>query len=285
MKPSFQPLRPDTDRASFASYWVRANRFGFHWHYHPELELCYIHRGSGTRLVGDSVRPFADGDLVLLGPNLPHTWISQQYANPAPDNMQVFVVQFLPDLLPESWLKLPEWAGVAALLRQSARGVFVPEGNRYADQLTQLDEATGATRFVQLLALLADLAAEAQPETLASQQYAPVLSHENERRIQTVFSFIHTHFTESLSLAQIADIACMNGASFCRYFKKNTGQTLTDYINDLRINRACQLLLESREPIMSIAQTVGFNSFTHFNQSFTRRKGLLPSEYRQRIGR
>lgn len=263
MKPSLQSLRPNTADSSFSSYWVNAPSFGFHWHYHPEIELCYVHRGAGTRMVGDSVREFSAGDLVLLGSNLPHTWMSQPYANEAPDNMQVYVIQFLPALLPQPLLDLPEFAAIADLLRRASRGLAFRTSTPYATRFKQLSEAGGAGKFAELLHILADLAMEPDTESLASQNHSPVLSQQNEKRMQAVFSFIHAHFAEEITLGQIADIACMNTASFCRYFRKTTGQTLTGYINDLRIGRACQLLVETQQSITAIAQVVGFNSFPH----------------------
>ncbi|WP_077133968.1 helix-turn-helix domain-containing protein [Spirosoma montaniterrae] len=285
MKPSLQSLRPDTTDSSFASYWIKVSHFGFHWHYHPEVELCYIHRGSGTRMVGDSVHEFSDGDLVLLGANLPHTWISQQYANEATDNMQVYVIQFLPELLTKTLLGLPEFAAVDTLLRRASRGLAFSDGGRYYTRFEQLTGQQGLARFLTLLSILDELATTSEAETLASPKHSPLLSRQNEKRMQDVFGYIHNHFANELSLGQIADIACMNEASFCRYFRKATGQTLTSYINDLRIGQACQLLIETQQPITAIAQQVGFNSFANFNKSFTQRKGLLPRAFRRKMSR
>ena len=282
MKPSLQSLRSNTADSSFSSYWVNAPQFGFHWHYHPEIELCYVHRGAGTRMVGDSVREFSAGDLVLLGPNLPHTWMSRPDANHTADTMQVYVIQFLPILLPPALLDLPEFAPIADLLRRASRGVFFNGGNQYATQFGQLAEANGVDKFARLLGILADLSGEPATDVLASQNHSPVLSPQNEKRMQAVFGYIHAHFTSEITLGQTADIACMNEASFCRYFRKTTGQTLTSYINDLRVSRACQLLTETKLSIAAIAQMVGFNSFTNFNKSFTKRKRYVPGEYRRK---
>ncbi len=283
MRPSFQSLRADTIGSSFSNYWVSAPRFGFHWHYHPEFELCYVHQGAGTRMVGDSVREFTDGDLVLVGSNLPHTWISQKYGNETADTMQVYVIQFLPDLLTQTLLNLPEFEPISGLLREAVQGVSFTNGSRYKAQFDCLNEASGIPKFLGLIDILHRLSLETSTEKLANPHYSPILSRENETRMQNVFGFIHARFTEELSLHCIADVACMNEASFCRYFKKNTGQTLTEYINDLRISQACRLLLATQQPITTIAQVVGFNSFTNFNKNFVKRKGVAPRAYRKRV--
>jgi len=282
LKASLQPLKSNADQ-SFASYWVKANSFGFHWHYHPEVELCYVQRGAGTRMVGDSVRAFSEGDLVLLGGNLPHTWISQQYNNDASDNMEVFVIQFLPELLQSTWLALPEFKNVSALLKNAAQGLFFTDATTLKAPLMAVAQSQGLDKLLALLALLNSLSLAAETQKLASHGYAPYLSHENKKRMQAIFGYIHAHFTEALTLRQIADLACLNEASFCRYFKKNTGQTLTEYVNDLRINQACQLLLETTMPIVEIAERAGFSSFTNFNKSFTKRKKMPPRDFRKSI--
>ncbi len=282
MKPSLQPLKNKSDE-SFATYWVRSNSFGFHWHYHPEIELCYIHKGSGTRMIGDSVREFSEGDLVLVGSNLPHTWISQQYADDAPDNMQVFVVQFLPELFNETMLHLPEFRQISTLLKGISQGVFFKDAFLIKEKLLELDKGNSVEKLLRLIEILNLLSIENPYERLTSTNYSPFLTQENAKRMQNIFSHIHAHFAEDISLTQIADIACMNGASFCRYFKQNTGQTLTEYLNDLRISKACQLLIETNESITDIAQIVGFNSFTNFNKSFVNRKNISPRVFRKMI--
>jgi len=279
-KPSLQPLKIRADE-SFASYWVKANSFGFHWHYHPEIELCYIHKGAGTRMVGDSVRAFSEVDLVLVGSNLPHTWISHHYTNNNLDNMEVFVVQFLPEIIPLIWLSLPEFRKVSSLMKEASQGIFFKNIDTLKIKLLAVDNYSGIDKLLRLLELLDQLSLETDIEKLASHNYSPFLSHENEKRMQNVFGHIHAHFRDQLTLHKIADIACMNEASFCRYFKKNTGRTLTEYVNDLRINHACQLLLETTNPIAEIAEDVGFNSFTNFNRCFTTRKKVSPRTFRK----
>ncbi len=282
MKPSLQALKTNANE-SVATYWVRSHAFGFHWHYHPEIELCYVHKGAGTRMIGDSVREFSEGDLVLVGSNLPHTWISQHYANASIDNMQVFVVQFLPELFTETLLHLPEFTHVATLLKAISQGIFFENALPVKEKLLQLDIGNSVDKLLKLIEILNLLSVEKTIEPLTSKNYSPFLTQENAKRMQDIFSHIHLHFSEKISLNQIADIACMNESSFCRYFKQNTGQTLTDYINDLRISKACQLLIETKESITEIAQKVGFNSFTNFNKSFVFRKNISPRGFRKSV--
>jgi len=190
LKAQLQSLKSN-ESASLATYWVKAHSFGFHWHYHPEIELCYVQRGVGTRMVGDSVREFTEGDLVLVGSNLPHTWISQQYANNAQDNMQVFVVQFLPDLFKDNLLYLPEFQSIASLLKQASQGIFFKDVSRVASLLLAIDQQRGIEKLLGLMRVLHELAAETQIEKLTSKNYTPFLTHENAKRMQNIFGHIH----------------------------------------------------------------------------------------------
>ena len=173
-KPSLQPLKIRADE-SFASYWVKANSFGFHWHYHPEIELCYIHKGAGTRMVGDSVRAFSEGDLVLVGSNLPHTWISHHYTNNNLDNMEVFVVQFLPEIIPLIWLSLPEFRKVSSLMKEASQGIFFKNIDTLKIKLLAVDNYSGIDKLLRLLELLDQLSLETDIEKLASHNYSPFL--------------------------------------------------------------------------------------------------------------
>jgi AraC-like DNA-binding protein/uncharacterized cupin superfamily protein len=279
MKPSFQELK-SKNNDSIATYWVKAHTFGFHWHYHPEIELCYVHSGTGTRMIGDSVNEFKAGDLVLIGGNLPHTWISQKYVDKKSEAMQVFVIQFLPDLLPVELLNNPSFLEIKKMLQKASKGIFIKENlqlKSFFDSLVGLKEVE---KFIELLQLLNKLSQENNIELLASDQYSPLLSGENQKRMIDVFGYIHNHYTENISLKQIADIACLNEASFCRYFGKNTGQTFTEYVNDLRINQACQLIRNSDKSILEISQEVGFNSYTNFNRCFVKRKNRSPRVFK-----
>lgn len=281
MKASLQTLQTKKEN-SFSSYWVNANSFGFHWHYHPEIEICYVHKGVGTRMVGDSVTEFSDGDLVLVGSNLPHTWISKNFNNNLDNNMQVMVVQFMPEILEQNLLQLPEFQRLAILLQNSKHGIFFQDKEKnLSHKLLQLTNLEGFEKLILLFSLLNVFANDKDSTLLASKNYTPFLSKENEKRMQNIFQYIHQNFYENITLNKIADIACMNQASFCRYFQKNIGQTFTEYLNDLRINKACQLLIETDESVLNISNIVGYGSFSNFNKNFLFRKKIGPREFRK----
>ena len=278
MRPSFQHLGFDAVDASFLSYWVRSEKFGFHWHYHPECEISYVKKGFGTRMVGDSVEVFKEGDLLFLGSDLPHTLVSDEMME---GDMEVVVVQFPKEILEARSLEIVELGGIGDLIQKGNRGLSFDEEASVAigGKLEQLPELEGFDRYHRLLEILNDLS-RAKGKSLASLAYNPNKSLETEHRIGLVCKHIHEHFTDEVSLEELANMANMNKSAFCRFFKKMTGKTAVEYVNDLRIGRACQLILKDRS-VSQVAFESGFNSLTHFHRCFIDRKRVSPLEYRK----
>lgn len=283
MKPSFEHIE-QVSSSSIVAYWREEAAFAFNWHYHPEYELTYIHRGSGTRLVGDQVETFHDGDLVLLGPNLPHTWATDEKKS-WEGNASAVVVQFNPMVLGDSLLQLPELAAVRQLLGKASRGIafHASLADEVARKMAQLPSTHGLERISRLLLILDDLGRSEVMRQLASPLYTPNSRRDNEQRIDRVFRFLHHHFAEQISLTDLAAEVHMTETSFCRFFKKMAGRPYTDYLNDLRVNRACQLLVEGEENMPSIAYSSGFSSMTHFNRMFLKKKDMTPGAWRKKF--
>lgn len=278
MKPSFQHLGFDTVNASFLSYWVKSKKFGFHWHYHPECEISFVKRGFGTRMIGDSVETFTAGDLLFIGPDLPHTLVSDEMME---QEMEVVVVQFPKEILEARSLEIVELGGIGELIHNASRGLcFDGEASRLIGQkLQDLPQKEGFAQYHLLLEILNDLA-EAGGRSLASLTYNPNKNMLSEKRIGLVCKHIHEHFTEKVSLEALASMAHLNKSAFCRFFKKMTGKTAIEYVNDLRIGKACQLILKEKS-IAEVAFESGFNSLTHFHRCFIARKQVSPLEYKK----
>lgn len=284
MKANFQHLGFDTVSESFLCYWVRSDRFGFHWHYHPELEITYVHRGHGMRLVGNDVAPFQAGDFVLLGSNLPHTWISDDDFNAREEQMEVVVLQFPADLFSTAWLNMPEMGNLQRLFGQVERGISFQGEVRHqaADILMEMTTTKGFSRFQYLLQILDLLGGTEEKRFLSSADFSPSLDHSSEDRLLRVCQHIHQAFTDPIVLKDIADLAHMNPSAFCRFFKKMTGKSLMEYVNELRIGKACNLLIASEQhSIGDISYLSGFKSQTLFNRQFLRIKGMSPREFRK----
>ena len=266
------------------AFYLEVPYFGFHWHYHPELEITCVRNGRGTRLVGDHVSTFGPGDCVLMGSNLPHTWISDDDFNHSDEMMEVVVLQFHPAIFEGPLWQSQGMERIRYLLAHVERGIEIQPQIRtqVAECLFRMVEVKGFERIPLFFSLMHLLGQQETFTLLASQAYIPPLNDVAEKRILDVCRYVHDHFMSPIRLDAVAQIANMNPTSFCRFFRKSTGQSLSEYVNDLRIGKACNLLLDRRElSISEIAFMSGFPSQTLFNRIFLKKKGMTPSGFKR----
>lgn len=282
MKAFFESI-PKNAEASFIAYQRIEPDFAFNWHYHPEIELTYIQQGRGTRLVGDQLSDFQEGDLVLMGANLPHTWATRQPMGDRKERAKAVVIQFDHAIFGSHFKQHPEFKDILRLLKAAERGIHFPFpfSETIGAAMLELLQHSGLQRFARLLMIMDRLSRIKDRQLLASPFYAPSYSRENEARLDRIFELLHQEFTRPITLEEVAGLAHMTETSFSRYFKKMVGRSFSDYLNDLRLARACQLLTETRKHISEIAFASGFNSTTHFNRMFLRKKGMTPRDYRK----
>ena len=284
-KPAFEKLVPPVGE-SFRCFDRSRIRSRAKWHRHPEIELTYVHSGSGTRLVGDSIGSYGDADLVLLGPELPHTWLSDAYRGKAYDRHPAIVVQFHPEFLGAEFFGAGEMTLIHEMLEKANRGLQFPEkvARSVGERMTSMVELRGASRLIQLMACLDELSACRTFNYLASESYSTSSNAETETRIQTICDHITSHVSDpNLNHRELADLACMNPSAFSRFFKQSTGRTTTDYIAELRVGMACRLLTATEESILSISVQSGFNNLSNFNRRFRQHRNLTPREYRAKF--
>lgn len=270
---------------SFAIVERRLARFDAPWHFHPEIELTLIEAGAGRRFVGESIEPFAAGDLVLLGSNLPHFWHTEG-RQPRGRPCHSIVVQFAPDFLgAEFWLR-PEATAVYRLLAAAARGLHIsgPGAGKAAERLRRLVRLDGLPAVLELLAILHGLAeASRQHRPLASAAYVPSLDRASEGRLARVYAFLLARFRGPVTLAQIAREASMTPAGFSRHFKRMTGRNVSVFLNELRVGHAARLLSETSRGIAEIAVDSGFATLSNFNRRFRERMACSPRDYRRAL--
>lgn len=273
MQAAYEHLAPTTD-GSFRVVVRREDSFPFAWHLHPEYELTLITAGSGRRFVGDSVRPYGPGDLVLVGALVPHTWQSMS-SGPS----EAVVVHFRGDFLGSGLWQAPELGPVSALLERANRGVAFDGGTgRLVKDLAATDDP--ARRIIRLLDVLATAAVDPNATQLASTGFSPPRRDDSRKRIDDVCNYLVEHYAEPISLQEVADVAHLTPAAFCRFFRRTTGRSLTDYLTDLRMGAVRRMLIETDEPIAAVASTCGFHNLAHFNRTFRRLNGETPREFR-----
>jgi AraC-like DNA-binding protein len=260
--------------------------FPFYWHYHPEYELTLIVDSSGQRTVGDSIAMYGPGDLVLLGPNLPHSWCSLLPQRPSREPHRAVVAQFRHDCFGEAFFKMKELSDVARLLEQSAGGLafgHTDVGHRVAAVMVDLPHLRPPERVARFLVALADLSQVEKPLRLSTSPMRPKSRPTDQHRIDAICSYLTQHSSEEIDYAELTRRSCMEQASLCRFFKRITGRTITTYVNEVRIATAAQLLIDSNQSILDIGFQVGFGNYSNFNRQFRRLKGMGPQTFRNRV--
>ena len=251
----------------------------FQWHHHPELELTLTRNSRGQRFVGNHVAGYGDGDLVLIGPNLPHTWASREKLDPA-----------LPHLAQVLWFRR-EWierlaegsielAPVTRLVQRAATGLaFDPAlGRALAGDLEALFARPPAQRLTGLIDILARLAEGETGQPLSS--VVPQALDGDRSRLDRVLTHLHRHYPEPLRMSELSEIAALSESGLNRMFRKHTRATVSAYLTSLRIGEACARLSATAQPIQHVAADVGYPSLANFNRQFLRVRGMTPRAYR-----
>lgn len=277
MRVAYEDISNKKGNKAFACYQMSLPKFEFKWHYHPEYELTLVIKGNGRRLVGDSYENFVSGDLVLIGPGLPHTWVT----NVTTTGKKTAVVIQFPESLLKSLIEYEEFADIKSLLQYADQGLFFPKINKQlVEEITSLPDKTGLERVSSFIALLNGLS-RCRNKRLASKHYQPLKGKVNESRINIVCSFIQEHSSESCTIKKAASLIHLSDSAFCKFFKRMTGKTFSDYLNDVRIANACILLQQTDKTIAAISFEAGFESLTYFNRVFKRKRGANPNTYRK----
>jgi AraC-like DNA-binding protein len=251
------------------------------WHCHDEYELHMITATSGKAFVGDWIGPFEPGHLVLCGPRLPHNWISLDVPADGVDKRDL-VIQFRHDPLEQACHSIPELAEVLPLLERARNGIeFFGMSERAQTQWHEVKASRGLKRLAAFCELVADLARCTDYRLLSSVQMRGVENDAELDQINTIVNRISENPSHSQTAAEVAAELAMSESRFSRFFRRATGNTYTDFVNRVRINRACQLLMNSDRYVTNICYDVGFNNVANFNRRFLEIKGMTPSEFRK----
>ena len=278
MKPDLEVVQ--IGRAESFKAWEHG--YPYHtvrWHFHPEYEIHHVVATAGRYFVGDFIGTFEPGNLVLTGPNLPHNWVSD-ISGPVP--LRSRVLQFTAEFIADAMALFPELGACADLLEVSRRGaLFSPAtAAAAAPLLAELVTAQGIRRIEVFLGLLGHLS-RGDVTSLTSSRYLPDPSGFMSTGINEALAYINANLTDPFSEADLAAIAGLSPSAFSRSFRRHTGQALVKYVNRLRINFACQLLMGADElKIADVCFSSGFNNISNFNRQFQAQKGMTPSRFR-----
>lgn len=252
------------------------------WHYHPEIELIYVNGGAGKRQVGSHISYYTNGDLTLIGSNLPHCGFTDELTG----NKNEIVIQMKPDFLGEHFFEIPEMRNIKDLLQQAKSGITFggKTKRKIGKKIGKMEDKTPFERLLNIIEILNELELATEDATVLNAEGFRMEMHvQDNERINSIFNYVKDHFKEPIRLEEIAEKVSMTVPSFCRYFKKITHKTFTKFVNDYRLVHACKLLAEKPISISAIAFESGFNNFSHFNKTFKEFTGKNASEYRYEL--
>lgn len=263
---------------------TRLQTFAPDFHFHDECQLVLIAAGKGRRVIGDSIATFTPGELTFVGPNVPHVWHSE----PALDGaMAESVVLYLhPQRMLDALRPLVDTAALAVFFQDSVRNLSIEGGKRMRIQslLARMRKEDELMQLASALQICQELLSPGNQHWLCTATSANAYSSKSQARVRRVMRFIRENFRDQITLAGAADHAGMQVHAFCRFFKGLTHRTFSDFLNEVRVEHACELLRQSDAPVTSVAYECGFNNLSYFNRTFKRLQGVTPSRFRETLG-
>ena len=279
MKTELEIIHPD-EGSSFRLLHTktRAEEYTWQYHYHPEYEIVCVLQGSGTRHVGNHFSSYYNGDLVFLGPNLPHAGFGLNSHGPHEE----IVIQIKEEVFHQSILTRPEMTIVNKLLENARYGVYFTGNtkNKITKRLSRLPRLSSFERFIEFMTILEMMSSTNDFELMNPTIITSSLIRKNNVRLQKIFTYVEQHFNEDVDIKKVAALVNLSVPSFCNYFKKIVHSTFTDFLNKYRIQKAC-LSLQQEKTIAETCFECGFNNVPYFNKVFKTITKKTPSEFKK----
>jgi len=251
----------------------------FYWHFHPEYEIVYVEADSGVRHIGDHISKYEGSDIALIGPNIPH--LNFDYGVKA--KVDTVVVQMKEDFLGKDFFSLPELMSIKNLFEEAKSGLaFFGETKKIAGQ--KLKQLETLPHFEQLICLLQVFHVLAQSNEVYRLNARPITNSsvlKEQQRLHKIYHFIETKYQDHVDVNEVAELCHLTIAAFCRYFKKQTHFTFTDFLNHYRINQSKKLLLQDKT-ITEACYESGFENISYFNKVFKKFTGENPSLFKKK---
>lgn len=280
MKLQFEKIEPEVGSSFRVVHHTEPETCRVYWHYHPEYEIVYIPFGDGRRRIGTNVSRYDGGELAFIGPNLPHLNFSYGIEG----LFEEIVVQLRDDFLGDSFLRRPEMTSVRRLFERAHVGLIFGSTTKQqvGPLLEKMPQQPPFERLLTLLRVLQQLADAHDVEALHADGVRFDLNPKEQERINRVCQYVEQHYAQPLDVRKVADLASLTVPAFCRYFKRMTQLTFTDFVNEYRVNQARRMLQSSRT-VADVGFAVGFNNLSHFNKTFRAITGQTPSAYRKAL--
>ncbi len=276
MKIQLENIQPD-EKSSFRLLHNPKLNDLFFWHFHPEYELVYIEGASGTRHVGKHISTYAYSDLVLIGSNIPH--LNFDYGIKTTYRKEVLHIS--EPFKEQIFKQVQELSSVYRLFEIAQYGIAFSGSTKklVGEQMKKLHQLSAFEQFIAVVKILRTLALSNEFELLHKQPVHNRLAKKQLPRLQKVYSFIDENYTEKIKIQDVAKTINLSKEAFCRYFKKNTGNTFTSFLNQYRITQAKRLLLLGKN-VSEACYECGFESLSYFNRTFKKVSGENPSQFK-----
>lgn len=253
------------------------------WHYHPQVELIWLKRSEGTRVIGNSVGPFRNNDIFLIGKNTPHTFLHEdKYLINPYHPPEAVVVQFDETFMGKEFLELPEVKKIQTLFDVAKQGVSISDKvkKKVIPLMEKMLTVSSLDRILLLLQILTLMVNKYSYNLLDEQEFIYQLNGGENKRIKKILDFTSENYDKDIKLEQVAEIVNLTKESFCRYFKAHTGKSYLDFLIEFRISKACKEILTNQMSIKEIAYSCGFNSLSNFHYQFKKIIKQSPIEYK-----
>ena len=278
LKVSLQPQQSFSVRNDTVNYFFKE------LHFHPELELVHIKKGSGTQFIGNHIQHFKAGDMILVGPDIPHLWKcdEQYFVENSKLKAEATVIHFLPAALGEDFFNLPENNILQKLFTKAKLGLSVHQKTKelIVQLLSQILNSSGTKKIIILLEILNTLAESKDIRSINKKDILLLQTEKEPDRMNNILQYMLNNFQKNIDLNKIASIANLSPNAFCRYFKLRTNKTYSSFLIEIRITHACKLLTETTLSVSDVCYQSGFNNFSNFNRPFKKITTLTPLKYR-----
>jgi len=282
MKPIYEEIQPSFGN-SFAYRYLTENDCSNlpYWHFHPEYEIVFISNGNGQRKIGDHLSKYENGDLIFLGPNLPHLGFAQELFE---SHIEI-VVQMQERFLGKDFFDAIELGQIKKLFKRARTGlVFYGDTKKdIGERLEKMMEFDNFSKMLELLMILQIMAYSKDCAPLNINYLSIEVKPQDYGRMQMVNEFVEKNYGHKFQLHEVAELTSMTVPAFCRFFKKLTHKTFIEFVNEFRVAQACRLLSRKHLSIAAVCFECGFNNVSHFNKLFKAITHQTPTAYRKNI--
>ncbi len=275
-------ITPLTSEDCFTIFSRTKTSFDFPIHYHEEFELNFIKNAKGAkRVIGDHMEEIGEYELVLIGPNLQHTWYTNKCTS---QEITEVTIQFHKDLFDEKFLRRNQLSFIRTMLDNALRGLLFSfeTSSLLAHRLLRLNKKDGFESLSELMSILHELSISRNTRILSNSTFNNIdhIAY-NSRRIEKVMEYMNVHFEEPISLADMANLTNMAESAFSRFFKTRTGMTFIDSLTEIRLGHASRMMIATTKSVSEIAYETGFTNISNFNRIFKKKKGCTPKEFKK----